>query len=86
MVAVEGWFQVIRPVTATCPSIRAHWRHLADTIELVHPSAHSSHNRYGKWIGSVVFAELTAEGACTLQWALLSIRIAPSHGGSGPPM
>jgi len=29
-------------VTATCPSIRAHWRHLANTIELVHPSAHSS--------------------------------------------
>ena len=27
---------------ATCPSIRAHWRHLANMIELVHPSAHSS--------------------------------------------
>ena len=32
---------VIWQVTATCPSIRAHWRHLANTIELVHPSAHS---------------------------------------------
>jgi len=29
-------------VTATCPSTRAHCRHLANTIELVHPSAHSS--------------------------------------------
>jgi len=29
-------------VTATCPSVRAHWRHLANTIELVYPSAHSS--------------------------------------------
>jgi len=29
-------------VTATCPSIRAHWRHLANTTELVHPSADSS--------------------------------------------
>ena len=36
------WFKVIRQVTATCPSIRAHWRHLANTIELVHPSAQSS--------------------------------------------
>jgi len=27
---------------ATCPSIRAHWRRLANTIELVHPWAHLS--------------------------------------------
>jgi len=27
------------------------------------------HNRYDKWIGSVVFAQLTAESAYTLQWA-----------------
>ena len=27
---------------ATCPSTRAHWRHLANTIELVLPSAHLS--------------------------------------------
>jgi len=30
------------PQGATCPSTMAHWRHLANTIELVHPSAHSS--------------------------------------------
>jgi len=29
-------------VTVTCPPMRAHWRHLANTIELVHPLAHSS--------------------------------------------
>jgi len=40
--AIHGWFNVIRQVTATCPSTRAHLRHLANTIELVHPSAHSS--------------------------------------------
>ena len=40
--AIDGWFNVIRQVSATCPSTRAHWRHLANTIELVHPSAHSS--------------------------------------------
>jgi len=33
---------VIRQVTATCPPTRAHWRHLANMIELVHPSSHSS--------------------------------------------
>jgi len=36
------WFNVIRQVPATCPPMRAHWRHLANTIELVHPSAHWS--------------------------------------------
>jgi len=40
--AVDGWFNVIRQVTATCPLMRAHWRHLVNTIELVYPSAHSS--------------------------------------------
>ena len=29
------------------------------------------------------FAEIMAESSCTLQWALLSPKIAPSHGGSG---
>jgi len=42
MAPVDGLFNVIRQVTVTCPSIRAHWRHLANTIELVHPSTHSS--------------------------------------------
>jgi len=27
---------------ATCPPITAHWRHLANTIKHVHPSAHLS--------------------------------------------
>ena len=34
--------QCYSTVMATCPSIRAHWRHLANTTELVHPLAHSS--------------------------------------------
>jgi len=42
IVAVDGWFNVIRQVMATCPSTRAHWRHLANTIELLHHSADSS--------------------------------------------
>jgi len=32
------------------------------------------------------FAQRTAESPYTLQWATLSPKIAPSHGGSGPPM
>jgi len=27
--AVDEWFNVIRQVTATCPHMRVHWRHLA---------------------------------------------------------
>jgi len=45
------------------------------------------HNPNGKSIASAVFAELTAESLYTLQWAPVSPKIAPSHGGicrSGP--
>jgi len=42
MAAVDGWFNRIRQVAAMCPLVRAHWRHLANTIELMHPSAHLS--------------------------------------------
>ena len=83
---VDGWFSVIRQVTATCSHMRAHWRHLANTIKLVHPSAHSVHNRNGKWIGSAIFVQLATESAYNLQWAPLSTRTVPSHRGSGPPM
>ena len=38
--AVDGLFNVIRQVTY--PPMTTHWRHLTNTIELVHPSAHSS--------------------------------------------
>jgi len=53
-----------------CPHGRAHWRHLANTIELVLPSAHPVHNPNGKSIGSALFAQLTAESPYTLKRAL----------------
>jgi len=65
---------------ATCPSVRAHWRHLANTTELVHPSAHWSPQLIRQMYCSVAFAQLIAESAYTLQWAPLSARIGPSHG------
>jgi len=122
-----------------CPSIWAHWHHLANMIELVLPSAHPSpqpkrqidrfsrfctahdrvsilynrrpfppklpllvggfgphltrvlgpiqaHNPNGISIGSAVFTRMTAECPYTLQWdAPFPLKIAPSHGGSGPP-
>jgi len=37
-----------------CPPVRAHWRHLANTIEHVLPSAHLSPQSKQKSIGSVV--------------------------------
>jgi len=86
MAAVDRWFNVTRQVTATCPSIRAHWRHLANAIELVHPSAHSSPQSKRQMDRFSRFC--TAYGRkClyTLQWAPLSTRIAPSHGDLDHP-
>jgi len=63
--------------------IGATWR---VRLNLCIPRPTGVHNRNGKWIGLAVFAQLTAESAYTLQWAPLYTRIAPSHGGYGPPM
>jgi len=43
------------------PPVRAHWRQVANTVELVLPSATQVHNPNGKLIGSAVFPQLTAE-------------------------
>jgi len=56
-------------------TMRAHWRHLANTTELVHPSAHLGAHRNGKWISSTVFAQLITESAYTLQCAPLVVQI-----------
>jgi len=123
-----------------CFPMWAHWRHLANMIELVLPSAHPSpqpkrqidrfsrlctahvreslyfttgnsfpqncpfpcgiwtpsntlflepieaYNPNGTSIGSAVFVQMTAECPYTLQSdAPPTLKIAPSHGGSGPP-
>ena len=45
--AADGLFRRIRQVVPICPHGRAHhWRHLANTIELVLPLAHPSFVRY----------------------------------------
>jgi len=78
-----------------CPPMSANWRHLANTIELVLLRPTRVHNANDKSIGSAVFAQLTAESHYTLQWAPLSLKIAPSHrdlnphlihGSLGPPV
>jgi len=40
-------------------------------------------NPSGITFGSAVFAQVTTECPCTLQWVPFSPKIAPSHGGSG---
>ena len=40
--ATDWWFNRIRQVAPLCPPMWAHWHHLANTIELVLPSAHPS--------------------------------------------
>jgi len=80
VIVVDGWFNVIQQVTATCPSIRAHWCHLANTIELVHPSAQSSPQP--KRYSSSVFAQMTTECLYILQrFACFPLTIAPSYVG-----
>jgi len=68
-----------------CPQGRAHWRHLANTIKLVLPSAHLSPQPKRQTIGSAVSAQLKAESAYTLQWGTISPKIAPSRGGGRNP-
>ena len=110
-----------------CHPMRAHRRHLANTIELVLPSAHLTLKPKWQSISSAIFAQLTAEGgpahwrhlANTIELVLPSAhrspqakqqidrfsrfctahgrkslcftmgapfpKIAPYHGGSGPP-
>jgi len=58
--------------------------HLANTIELVHPSAQWSPEPNSKSIGSAVFAQLTVESIYTLQWAPLSYKIALPTGDRDP--
>jgi len=40
--AADGRFNRIRQTASTCPPMMAHWRHLANTIEVVLPLAHLS--------------------------------------------
>jgi len=47
--------------------------------------ADPAHNPNCIMIASAIFAQVTVEGPYTLQWAPVSPKIAPSHGGSGPP-
>jgi len=59
MVAADGRFNRIRQVAPMCRSMRAHWRHLANTIELVLPSIYgpAPHPQpKHKSISSAVFA------------------------------
>jgi len=55
------------PGSPVCPSMRAHWHHLANTIELCFLRPSRIHNSNNKSIGSAVFAQITAECRCTLQ-------------------
>jgi len=54
----DGRFKRIRQVTPMCRPMRAHCRHLVNTIELMLPSAHPSPQPSGISIGSAVFDKL----------------------------
>ena len=90
--------QVVKIIPHKVPSppqtddsiVFARWRQCGlpsgNTTELVLFRPTKIHNPNGKSIGSAVFAQLPAESPYTLQWAsLFPLKIAPSHGRSGPP-
>ena len=66
-----------------CPPMRTHWCHLANTIQHVLSWAHPNPN--DKSIGSAVFR--TDDRRVSLYFTTgrpFPLKIAPSHGGSGP--
>ena len=67
------------------PAIRAHWHPLANTIELVLPSAHPSSQPKRQIDRFSHFAQLTEACRRACPGHVLSLITAPSHGGSGPP-
>jgi len=58
--AADGWFYHIRQVDPMCLPMWAHWRHVANMIELCFLRPNRVHNRNGKSIGLAVFAQLMA--------------------------
>jgi len=58
--AADGWFYHIRQVEPMCLPMWAHWRHVANMIELYFLRPNRVHNRNGKSIGLAVFAQLMA--------------------------
>ena len=74
----------MRQMTATCPSLRARWRHLANAIELVHPSAHSSPQPIRQMDRFSRFCSAYGRKCLHSTMGAPTTRIAPSHGGSGP--
>ena len=73
--------------TGRTRKIQWYWEHIGATwqirLNLCFLRPTPVHNPNGKSIGSAVLAQLTAE-SLYLQWVLLSSKIAPTHGGSGP--
>jgi len=81
----------------TAEYVGSHWRHVANTTEIVHSGATLRiplnfcffrptrvRNLNGKLIGSAVSVQLMAESPYTLQWATLCPKITPSHGDMDP--
>ena len=63
----------------------AHWRNLANTINLRFLGPSRVHNANGKSIGSAIFAQITAEYRYIYNGRPFPLNITLSHEGSGPP-
>jgi len=82
--ATDRWFTHIPPVVATCPPMRAHWCHLANTTELMHASAQWSPQP--KWqIDQFSRCLHSSQQKVPILYNGRPIpQNCPSHGGSGP--
>jgi len=68
-----------------CPPVRAHWRHLANTIELMLPSARV-HNPIGKSIGSAFLCTAHGKVSSGMPGHVLSSNNCPIHMGDLSPI
>jgi len=80
MAAADAWFNRIRQVAPVYSPMWTHWRHLANTIELVLPSAHPSPQP--KWQIDRFSCFCAAYGRKFLYFTMggPSPKIAPYHG------
>ena len=68
MAAADGRFNHVRQVMRMCAPVRAHWRHLANTSELVLPLAHLSPQP--KWHVDWFSRFCTAHGSKSLHFTV----------------
>jgi len=82
--AADGRFNRIRKLAPMCPPMRAHWRNLANTIELVLTSANPSPQPKEHFDRFSRFCTAHCRLSLYITMGAPFPKIAPFHGGSEP--